>query len=237
MRPEQYEHHVAAVLRSEGWKTSVTRLSRDMGVDVLAEQSGRRLAVQVKLYGASSTKVNAEHLMCLHGAAAYADCHEAMLATDGRLSADAERVADKLGVEVRHIPSVDDSSSNFDAGDDARPGRSFDHIWERYVEPLAGHELIRSSGKTMQVLEVDGSGVRRVTTGGTTQRITIATFRWVIDRLLAGETVSRREIHERNARQVSSGVMLILSQVPLFELVTVDGLKAIRMRTQLPREK
>jgi restriction system protein len=97
--------------------------------------------------------------------------------------------------------------------------------------------LIRSSGKTMQVLEVDGSGVRRVTTGGTTQRITIATFRWVIDRLLAGETVSRREIHERNARQVSSGVLLILSQVPLFELVTVDGLKAIRMRTQLPRDK
>lgn len=228
MRPEQYEHHVAAVLRAEGWQTTVTRLSRDMGVDVLAERTGHRMAVQVKLYGASSTKVNAEQVMCLHGAAAYADCDHAMLATDGTLSSEAVTVAEKLGIEIRRVPAVDDPSGGFVSN--AHHDWSFDSIWERYVEPLAGRELIRSPGKTMQILEVDGSGVRRVTTGGTTQRIAIGTFRWVIDRLLAGEIVTRRDIHDRNARQVSSGVMLILSNVPLFELVTLDGLKAMRMR-------
>jgi hypothetical protein len=228
MRPEQYEHHVAAVLRSEGWQTTVTRRSRDMGVDVVAERTGQRMAVQVKLYGASSTKVNAEHVMCLHGAAAYADCDRAMLATDGTLSSEAMAVAEKLGIEVRRVPAIDDPSGGFVSS--SADGLSFDRIWERYVEPLAGRELIRSAGKTMQILEVDGSGIRRVTTGGTTQRIAIGTFRWVIDRLLAGEIVTRQEIHDRNARQVSSGVMLILSNVPLFELVTRDGLKAIRMR-------
>jgi len=141
-------------------------------------------------------------------------------------------VAEKLGIEIRRVPAIDDPSDGFVAN--AHDGWSFDRIWERYVEPLAGRELIRSPGKTMQVLEVDGSGVRRVTTGGTTQRSAIGTFRWVIDRLLAGEIVTRRDIHERNAREVSSGVMLILSNVPLFELVTLDGLKAIGMRAGGP---
>ena len=55
MRPEQYEYRVAAVLRSEGWQTTITWLSRDMGDDVLAKRTGQRMAVQEKLYGASST--------------------------------------------------------------------------------------------------------------------------------------------------------------------------------------
>jgi HJR/Mrr/RecB family endonuclease len=93
MNPEQYERHVAAELTREGWKTSVSRLSGDLGVDVLAERRGRRLAVQAKMYGASTTKVNHEQVMCLHGAAAYADCPEMMLATDGQ--------ADRPGPEGR----------------------------------------------------------------------------------------------------------------------------------------
>ncbi len=234
MKPEDYEHHVATVLHSEGWATSVTRLSGDMGVDVLAERAGQRMAVQVKMYGASSTRINAEQIMCLHGAAAYADCRRAMLATNGSLMPDAGKVADKLGIEIRHISVVDESLVGPRASAPSEIGMSFGRIWERYVEPLAGSELLRSPGKTMKILEVDGSGVRRLTTGGTRQRIAIETFRWVVDRLLAGETVTRQEIHDRNPRQVSSGVMLILSTVPMFEQVKLDGLKAIRMRADDP---
>jgi len=83
----------------------------------------------------------------------------------------------------------------------------------------------------MKIVDVDGSGVRRITTGGTAQRIAIDIFRWTIDRLLAGETVSRKEIHERNPRQVSSGVMLILDSVPEFETVSMGGGKALRLRS------
>lgn len=227
MNPEEYEHHVADVLRAEGWAATVTRLSRDLGVDVLAARGERRLAVQAKMYGSSSTRVNAEQIMCLHGAAAYADCHESMLATDGQLTHEAELVAEKLGIEVRQI-----------AADAARPAEqvpgdpsSFGAIWRDHIEPLAGTELVRENGKTMKIVDVDGSGVRRITTGGTAQRIAIDIFRWTIDRLLAGETVSRKEIHERNPRQVSSGVMLILDSVPEFETVSVGRGKALRLRS------
>ena len=57
MDPEQYEHHVAAVLRHEGWETVVSRRGRDLGVDILATREDRRLAVQVKKYGESTTKI------------------------------------------------------------------------------------------------------------------------------------------------------------------------------------
>ena len=224
MDPEQYEHHVARTLRAEGWETTVTRMSRDLGVDVLATREGRRLAVQAKMYGATSTKVNAEQIMCLHGAAAYADCTERMLATDGVLTAEARAVAEKLKVTVRHIAPATP----------AIPSRSgFGKLWHDHIEPLAGTELTRSNGKSMRILEVDAGGVLRITTGGTRQRITIDTFRWTVERLLEGETVTRAEIHERNPRQVSSGVLLILAAgVPQFELITVGRAKALRLRSE-----
>ena len=228
MDPEQYEHHVAAVLRTEGWQTTVSRVSRDLGIDVLATREDRRLAVQVKKYGDSTTKVNAERIMCLHGAAAYADCPERMLATDGELTSEAELVAAKLNVVIRRIPAAV-------APTEATANTGFGTLWRDQVEPLAGTDLERSNGKTMKILEVDGSGVLRLTTSGTRQRIELDIFRWTVERLLAGDTVTRAEIHERSSpRRVSSGVLLILSQVPGFELVTAGRSKALRLRTATP---
>src|SRR3954451_20353188 len=52
MNPEEDEHHVAALLRGEGWMARVTSYSRDHGLDIIAERQGRRVGVQVKMYGA-----------------------------------------------------------------------------------------------------------------------------------------------------------------------------------------
>lgn len=228
MNPEQYEHHVAAVLRGEGWQTVVSRSGRDLGIDVLATRDDRRLAVQVKKYGDSSTKVNAERIMCLHGAAAYADCTDTMLATDGELTAEAHRVAAKLDVLVRRIPAVTSS-------EDPVETTGFGTLWSEHIAPLAGTSLQRSNGKRMEILEVDGSGILRLTTSGTRQHIDIGVFRWAAERLLNGDIVTRAEIHDRSSpHRVSSGVLLILGQVPHFEIVTVGRSKALRLRATTP---
>lgn len=224
MNPEQYEHHVAGVLRDEGWETTVSRSGRDLGIDVLATRDDRRLAVQVKKYGGSSSKVNAERIMCLYGAAAYADCTDTMLATDGELTAEALRVAEKLEVVVRWIPASI-------ALDDPDEATGFGKLWSEHIEPLAGTNLERQNGKRMELLQIDGSGVRRLTTSGRPQHIDIGVFRWTVERLLAGETVTRAEIHERSSPdRVASGVLLILGQAPQFELITVGRSKALRHR-------
>lgn len=55
------------------------------------------------------------------------------------------------------------------------------------------------------------------------QRIDIDTFRWTVERLLTGETVLRADINAHCIGRASSGVVLILASVPLFELTTERG--------------
>ncbi|WP_083481310.1 restriction endonuclease [Methylocystis sp. SB2] len=50
MTPIEYEHYCAEELKRSGWDARVTTASRDQGVDVIAQKSGIRLAVQCKLY-------------------------------------------------------------------------------------------------------------------------------------------------------------------------------------------
>lgn len=178
------------------------------------------------MYGGSATKVNAERIMCLYGAAAYAGCGQRMLATDGQLTPEAELVADKLGVGVRFIAATSRREPT---------GEGFSLIWREHIEPPAGTELEREDGTTMAILEVDGSGLRRITSKGSEQTIDIEVFRWTIERLLAGETVTRTQIHERAApKRVSSAVLRVLAAVPQFETVTVGRAKAVRSRAAAP---
>ena len=50
LTPTNFEIFCAEQLRSSGWNASVTRQSRDQGVDVIAEKSGIRVVLQCKLY-------------------------------------------------------------------------------------------------------------------------------------------------------------------------------------------
>jgi len=50
MEGEEYEHYVAAQLRSAGWEATVTQASGDFGVDIVAQKGEERLAVQCKRY-------------------------------------------------------------------------------------------------------------------------------------------------------------------------------------------
>jgi restriction system protein len=90
--------------------------------------------------------------------------------------------------------------------------------------------LTRPNGKTNEIREVDWGGAVRITSRGQRRRLDIEIFRWAIERVLHGETVSREEINDRYARRASSGIALILSQVPLFESVRIRRKECIRLR-------
>ena len=50
MTGEQFEHFVAELFASMGYKTQVTQLSNDQGVDVIAEKGIEKIAIQAKCY-------------------------------------------------------------------------------------------------------------------------------------------------------------------------------------------
>ena len=230
--PTEYEHYIAELLAREGWDVHVTPPRRDFGLDIVCERPGRRLGIQVKMYGAAGRPINAQMVMHLYGAAAYRDCSEAMLVTDGRVLEDARKVAAKLGVEIRYEPAP---TSGPDGGEVAAKSRrdgpwTFDRVWQEQVMPLAGRVLERGDGSTNEIISVDWSGLTRRTSNGSVQTIDIEIFRWTIERLLEGETVLREEINAQYPKRASSGIVLVLESLPMFEGVRRGRKKGLRLR-------
>lgn len=228
----EYEHYVAELLVAEGWDARVSPPRRDFGLDVVCERPGRRLGVQVKMYGTGGRPVNAQIVMQLHGAAAYQDCTEAMLVTDGRVLEDARRVAAKLNIELRHVPRPEPSAFDERSVSSAQAGArlTFDGIWKDHVMALVGQVLTRPNGSTNKILSVDWSGLKRRTSKGSVQMIDIEIFRWAIERLLNGETVLGAEINAQYLKRASSGIVLVLGSLPMFEAASVGSKKGLRLR-------
>lgn len=212
MTPRQFEELVSNYFRSKGYKTELTPYSGDYGVDVFAIKRKEKIAVQVKMYGGSTRKINRQMVMELHGAKDYFDCTGAIIATDGNLLLDAMQVAKKLGIEVLYM----DSFSQPDQTSSKTGDETFDSIWEHYIIPLAGKTLTRSNGETNKILKVDWSGIERVSSNDNKGKIKIEIFKFTIKKLLREGFISRDEINQNYSGRASSGVVLILSQAPFF---------------------
>jgi restriction system protein len=184
------------------------------------------------MYG-KGRPVNAQIVMQLYGAAMYQDCTDVMLVTDGRVLEDARRVAVKLNIELRHVPIPGPNA--FDEHSVARGPAgvrwTFEGIWEEHVMPLVGQVLTRPDGSTNEILSVDWSGLKRMSSTGSVGMIDIEIFRWAIERLLNGEVVLRDEINAQYPKRASSGIVLVLGSLPMFETVRVRTKKGIRLRT------
>lgn len=234
--PRTFEVRVAKVLEEEGYSTEVRGGPGDGGVDVLASRGKERLAVQVKMYGGTSRPVNRKMILELHGAAALFDCTGAILATDGRVLDEAREAAEKLAIRILFMKSELNAAPPRPAQPQDTPSfpeveaaLSFEVIWKKAIVPLAGRTILRA-GLSNRIVSVDWSGVTRITSNGNSQRIDIEIFRWAITRVLERGEVTREEINGQYEGRASSGVALILAQVPEFE---VSGRPiTIRLRTE-----
>ncbi len=213
MNPRQFEELVCDYFRKNGYKTEMTSYSGDYGVDVFAKKGNEKIAVQAKMYGSSTRKINRQMVMELHGAKDYFDCSRAIIATDGNLLPDAIQVATKLKIEVLYIDNLSQLTQTKDKTGD----NTFDNIWEKYIIPLAGKTLIRANGEKNNILKVDWSGIERLTSKGNKGKIAIEIFKLTINRLLRDGYITRDEINQNYSGRASSGVVLILSQVPFFK--------------------
>ena len=214
MTPSQYEELVARYFREKGYKAEKTPDSHDYGVDVFAESKGKKIAIQAKLYGSSTRKVNRQMVMELHGAKDYFDCHSAIIATPGEIIPNAKEVADKLNIELLNI------SPELQIGMDLKeiPKSNFDKIWEKYIVPLEGKILRRKNGKSNEIVKVDWSGIQRITSNGKSQKIDIEIFRKAINCILEDGSITREKINQEYVKRASSGIVLILAQVPIFQV-------------------
>ena len=95
--------------------------------------------------------------------------------------------------------------------------------------PLEGKVLYNSKGMN-RILKVDWTGVRRITSTGKEGTIPIESFKMAVDKLLKDGAVTRDYINQNSSR-VSSGIVLILSQVPFFKMEK-DPLRLVFQRPE-----
>ena len=225
MTPKQFEDLVCEHFRNKGYKAEATSYSNDYGVDVFATKGKEKIAVQAKMYGGGTRKINRQMVMELHGAKDYFDCTKAIIATDGILLADALEVASKLKIEILNI----DDSVPIATKKSISSDKTFDCIWEKYIIPLQGKTLTRDNGETNEILKVNWSEVERLTSNGNKGKIKVEIFKQAINKLLADGSITRDYINQNYVGRASSGVILILSQVPFFNLTDKPiGLKYIK---------
>lgn len=225
MNPKQFEELVCEHFRNKGYEAKTTSYSNDFGVDVFATKSKEKIAIQAKMYGSGTRKINRQMVMELHGAKDYFDCTKAVIATDGVLLSDALEVAKKLKIEILNI----NGSMQLTASKKASNDKTFESIWEKYIIPLQGKTLIRENGETNEILKVNWSEVERLTSNGNKGKIKIEIFKQAINKLLIEGSITRDYINQNYVGRASSGVILILSQVPFFQLTDrPTGLRYIK---------
>jgi hypothetical protein len=99
MTPSAFEVFCAEELRRVGWDARVTLQSRDQGVDVIAEKSGRRVVLQCKLYARPVGNKSVQE-------AAAGRAHEradfGVVVSNNRYTAAAEQLASTNGILLLH---------------------------------------------------------------------------------------------------------------------------------------
>lgn len=164
------------------------------------------------MYSDSTRKINRKCVMELHGAKDYFDCDKAIIATNGGILNDVLKVARKLNIEIL------DFEFKYESKFSELPHNSFDSIWSNYIIPLQDKELIRKNGTKNMMLKVDRGGVKRRTSNGKENKINIEIFKEAYNILIKDGYVSRDYINQNYSGRASSGIILILSQVPFIEL-------------------
>lgn len=224
MSPRQFEELVCEHFRQQGYNTELTTYSNDYGIDGFATKGKEKIAIQSKMYGHTTRKINRQMVMELHGAKDFFDCSKAIIATDGTFLPDALTVAEKLKIEILYINPVQTIQPK--STSKTKNNKGFESIWEDYIIPLKGKTLIRNSGETNQILNADWSGIERLTSNGNKGKIKIEIFKQAINKLLTDGSITRDYINQNYVGRASSGVILILSQVPFFKLTNKPtGLK------------
>jgi restriction system protein len=209
MTPDQYEKYVANYFQNKGYKVKQTPYSNDYGVDVFAEKNKEKIAIQAKMFSNSNRKINRQMVMEFYGAKDFFNCNKGIIVTDGEIIQNAKDVADKLGIEILFIYPQSHVPKN---------NSQFDEIWENYVMPLEGKTIIRNNGKINKILEVNWGGINRITSNGNQQNIDIEIFKKTINHLLENGSITRQEINDEYSKRASSGIVLILSQLPMIRL-------------------
>lgn len=216
-RHRSFEFLAAKVAEKMGFENvDVTRGVADWGADLFCERDGKRYVGQVKMYGTSRTRMSRKDVMELYGVMAYFDCQGAFFIYSGKVGEDARRVAEKLGIALYCTDGMELDSPETD--EYLSEGIDFASVWENYVKPLEGREVITLSGVRYRITEVTDGAIRYVNSSGKHHLDRIDYFKWMIDRMNRCGEAYAIDLRNEFKMQSSSFVTAVLGAIPLFRV-------------------
>jgi Holliday junction resolvase len=211
-KSQEFERFVAEHFNKQGYLITTAPAGEDNAVDMFAEKSEHKIAIQVKMHGGSTVKVNRKCIMELYGAKDFYDCGKAILATNVDVRSDAIEVARKLNIEILRL------DFGYKKSGMVVDSNSFEAIWEKYVFKLKAAELGMTTGNVIVIIDVDWVGVKKLSSDGTAGSIDIKVFREVYQVICTDGSITDDYINQNYPGEASCGVILILAQLPFLVL-------------------
>ncbi len=225
MKPEEFEKHIAYLFENMGYNTILTKKSYDFGVDVIAYNSKEKIAIQVKMY--EKRLVNYKDIMYLYAGKEYYDCNKALLITTGTCDSLANKVAEKLSVEIQDNFLIQDNN-NSALDNQASDYNDFDEIWLKYIIPLKGEVIYTASGIKNTIIDVNNDGIERKSSKnekGKSGKISKNIFKTIYYRLKENKTITRNEVNTEYVSRGSSIIVAILAKIPNISLTEKPFIK------------
>lgn len=99
----EFEHHVARILRDNGWSVCHTGKSGDQGADLIAEKESRRYVIQCKF---STYPISNSAIQEAHAGRGFHRAKFAAVVTNSDFTRSARQLAASIGVDLIHIREV-----------------------------------------------------------------------------------------------------------------------------------
>lgn len=222
MNPEEFEKLVAKHYQSLGFVTETTPKNRDFGVDIFATKSGKKTAIQVKMY--ESRKVNYKDIMYLFAASKLFSCSHSTMVSLGQVCKDAKKVARKLNVKVlenfkdEQVFHRSTKNAASKSRTEIKSNSNFYRVWEDYIFPLQNKQVRTITGKSNIIEKVNWDGITRISSNGRSSLVEIEIFRWAYEQLIKRGKLTRNEINDHYTKRGSAIVFAVLKTLPFVQL-------------------
>ena len=225
MTPENFEKQIASYYSSMEYKVTMTPKSSDYGVDIIADKYTEKFAIQVKLYDVRIS--NYKDIMYLYAGSKYYDCNKSVFITNGTISKDDKKVAQKLNVEIFEnwdkgtIPNNPANIQNVQAVKSTLKGsgeKEFGDVWTAYIIPLINKSVSTITGKSNKITAVNYSYLERESSNGNTSKIDYSIFEQCYYHLLEKGKLTRDEINHLYTKRASAVIFAVLAHIPFFSV-------------------
>lgn len=221
LNPHDFEKLICSVLKDMGYKVKQVKLGDDIGIDIIANNEGESLAVQVKKY--VNRKINLAMIYHTYGAATYYECSRSVIVTLSDLTPRAIEAAQKLKVEIWNpielLKKVE--YLHFEPPTDEIWDKNkewFYHIWNTHIKSLQGTTIRHITRPThITVITVNDDGMIISNSNGRIRRVDIEIFHQVLTKLKCEGKITRSAINNDYQRRGSSAICAILAIIPGIE--------------------